>query len=179
MMVSYLAIAILAATVPTAKPEPPQWESDYGKALEATREDEKPLLVVLDKPTETEARIEPSLLCEGAITGKRRKLLRPYRLCHVDVSTKYGKKVAKAFRAGDFPYTAIIDKSGSKIIFSKAGKMKSEQWDETLVAFKSGSRNARISHVVYKKSDDSLEFKDPGESSSSSSYCPTCRRKSG
>lgn len=176
-MVSHLATAILAVTMVAAKAQPPQWESDYGKALESTRAEAKPLLVVLDKPADAESRLDPELLSEDAISGQERKLLRPYELCHVDVSTKYGKRVAKAFQAKDFPYMAIIDKTGSEVIFSKAGKIQQGQWAKTLLAHTKGTRGGRVSHVSYKPSDESLGFKSPSDPSDDDSYCPSCQRK--
>lgn len=175
-MVTTLATAILAVSILTAKSESPQWESDYGKALEATRADQKPLLVVLDKPADKDARLDPELLRESD-SGKQQELLSPYELCHVDVSTDYGKRVAKAFKAKDFPHLAIIDRTGSVILFSKNGKMKSDQWEHTLLSFKKGTRSGRLSHVAYKPSDDSLEFETPSESQQGKSYCPSCQKK--
>ena len=96
MMISYMAIATVAIGLLAASPQPRTWEVSYGKALEASRADKSPLLVVLDKPNSEEARIEPALL--GEDSGKQAELLRPYRLCHVDVTTEYGQKVAKAFQ---------------------------------------------------------------------------------
>ena len=83
------------------------------------------LLVVLDKPNSKEARIEPALLSEDKATSDNSKLLKPYRLCHVDVTTEYGQKVAKAFNAKEFPHVAIIDKTGSMVIFNKTGQIDS------------------------------------------------------
>ena len=107
-MISYMAIATVAIGLLAASPQPRTWEVSYGKALEASRADKSPLLVVLDKPNSEEARIEPALLGDG-----KQAELRPYRLCHVDVTTEYGQKVAKAFNAKSFPHVAIIDKTGS------------------------------------------------------------------
>lgn len=173
-MVTTLATAILAVGFLTAKSESPEWKADYGKALEATRAEEKPLLVVLDKPADEQTRIDPALLSEGD-SGKQQELLSPYELCHVDASTTYGKKVAKAFKVTDFPHTAIIDRTGSVILFSKTGKMKPNQWQHTLLAYKLGTR--RLAHVAYKQNGDSLEFETPSESRQGKSYCPSCQRK--
>src|SRR5436190_23001386 len=115
-MINFVATATLAIGLLAAAPKAPQWETSYGKALEETRAGSDPLLVVLDKPNSKEARIEPALLSEDK-AGDTSKLLRPYRLCHVDVTTDYGQKVAQAFHAKDFPHVAIIDKTGSMVIF--------------------------------------------------------------
>ena len=102
-MINFVATATLAIGLLAAAPKAPQWETSYGKALEETRAGQDPLLVVLDKPNSKEARIEPALLSEDKASSDNSKLLKPYRLCHVDVTTEYGQKVAKAFQRQGIP----------------------------------------------------------------------------
>ena len=149
-MINFVATATMAIGLLAAAPKAPHWEGNYGKALEATRSGQDPLLVVLDKPNSKEARIEPALLSEETVSGDNSKLLRPYRLCHVDVTTDYGQKVAEAFHAKNFPHVAIIDKTGSMVIFHKTGKIEPAEWQKILTSHKSGERP--------------------------SSYCPNCQR---
>jgi hypothetical protein len=166
MMISYLATATLAVGMLATAAKPVQWEQSYGKALEATRAGQNPLLVVLDKPNSQDARIEPDLISEDVTSGDKFELLQPYRLCHVDVTTKYGQKVAKAFRAKSFPHVAIIDKTGSVVIFHKSGKIGADEWAKILTKHKSGER-AKVSRVSYK----------PSGSSPDKPYCPNCQRQ--
>lgn len=181
-MVSYLATATLAVSLLASTPQPLQWQADYGQALEATRAGDQPLLVVLDDPDAEQARLEPELLSHGEISGAESDLLRPYHLCHVDVSTDYGKKVAKAFKAEDFPFTAIIDKTGSVIIFSKAGKLANEEWQDVLKKYREGDRpgastaSQATTRVSYKISQDSSQASTPDIQSPN--YCPSCQRRS-
>jgi hypothetical protein len=171
-MLYYLATATLTINAMAALPQQTAWESSYGKALEATREADEPLLVVLDKPNSKEARLAPELLNEEADSGADARLLKPYQLCHVDVSTGYGKKVAKAFQATSFPHVAIIDKTGSTVIFRKSGKIQADEWQRILTRHKSGDRSlARsVSRTVYKPSGTSSDVLRP--------YCPNCQRNS-
>ena len=174
-MISYLATALLAAvaaTAPTAQPI--QWQSDYGKALAATRADDLPLLVVLDKPAVAEARLDPALLGEGDKTADAHADLRDYQLCHVDVSTEYGRKVADAFHAKKFPFTAIIDKTGRIIVFSKTGKINADQWNDIVSAHKASA----LAHVSYKMPGDTISI-EKSDTSFSSGYCPSCQRNRG
>ena len=147
-----MAIGLLAAA-----PKAPEWEASYGKALEATRAGQDPLLVVLDKPNSKEARIEPALLSEDKVSGETTKLLKPYRLCHVDASTEYGQKVAKAFQAKEFPHVTIIDKTGSMVLYKKSGQIKQAEWKQILTSHKTGER--------------------PKAKSSSRPDCPSCQRQ--
>jgi hypothetical protein len=167
MMVSFVATTTLAISLMAASPKTPQWEVSYGKALEATRAGQDPLLVVLDKPNSEAARVEPALLSEEEPSGDNSKLLSPYRLCHVDVTTDYGKKVAKAFNAKDFPHVAIIDKTGSVVIFRKSGQIREDEWKKILTVHKSGERSTAVARVTLK----------PVSTSSAQPYCPNCQRQ--
>lgn len=161
-MINYLATATLAITMIATAPKAPHWEHSYGKALEATRSGQDPLLVVLDNPSSDSARIEPALLSENNPEGDNSKLLQPYRLCHVDVTTDYGKKVAQAFHARSFPHVAIIDKTGSVVIFEKSGKIGQDQWKQILTSHRSGERPVIVS----------TEYTEVIEKP----YCPNCQR---
>jgi len=175
-MVSYFATTMLAVSVLASAPEPVTWQADYGDALAATRADEKqPLLVVLDEPKGTDDRIEPALLGEGNSQAVDTKLLKRYRLCHVDVSTKYGKKVASVFKARRFPHVAIIDRSGSVILYKKSGQIDQTEWTSALETHQDGERVA-AKHVSYKLSGDSSNSSTPAYRNNS--YCPSCQRKS-
>jgi len=184
-MVSFLASATLAISLLAATPQPPQWESDYGKALQATRADNRPLLVVLDKPAIAGASLEPALFSENAIEGQEFDLLRSYRLCHVDVTTDYGQQVAKAFGAESFPFTAIIDKTGSVVIHSKVGQIAPQEWQQTLKTHKEGNRtdviavsqNAQTWTVNYA-GPQSMQFESSTIQNLNRSNCPSCQKRS-
>jgi hypothetical protein len=142
-MMGSVASALIAVSViglaPQLGPVPTPWESDYGRALAATRQaKERPLLVVLDKPADSQHRIEPVRLVLEQSVNRDAALLTAYALCHVDVSTEYGQKVAKAFKATAFPFLAIIDKSGRKIIHQTSGPLTDEKWQSLLAAYKTG-----------------------------------------
>ena len=56
-----IAISTLGVSTDSA-----DWQSDYGKALEASRADARPLLIVLDDPSNPEAAAEEDqLVTEG------------------------------------------------------------------------------------------------------------------
>ncbi|MGD9634995.1 MAG: hypothetical protein AB7G28_06720 [Pirellulales bacterium] len=172
-MVSFLATAMMAIGVLASAPESTQWQSDYGDALAETRtQDNQPLLVVLDEPQAKETSVEPALLGEGDSKVVDKKLLKHYRLCHIDASTNYGQKVAGVFRAKRFPHVAIIDKSGKVVLFKKSGKITTTEWTNALEAHQDGERVA-AKHVSYKLSDDEAASTP---AYSNGSYCPSCQR---
>jgi hypothetical protein len=134
-----VAVSALAASTVSTDSGSLQWQADYGKALAATRDQERPLLVVLDVPDDPKSALEAEQL---KTKGKQGKLLSAYELCHVDVSTKYGKKVAEAFRAKDFPFTAIIDRTGSIVLAKQSGPISNDEWLETLAKYQEGERKS-------------------------------------
>ena len=136
-MISSLVALVVAVSAVSSGPQAGQWQTDYGKALAATRKDDRPLLVVLDIPSDPEAAVEAE---QFELEGEQGKLLETYQLCHVDVSTKYGKKVAEAFRAKEFPFTAIIDKTGSVVLVKREGQIPDEEWQETLAKYQDGEQ---------------------------------------
>lgn len=168
-MLHYLAAAITVASSFAAVGDS-QWQNDYGKALEATRSDQRPLLVVLDIPSDPKSSLAANLL---DAQGNAAKSLEPYRVCHVDASTEYGRKVAEAFHATTFPHTAIIDKTGAVVIYKKPGQIADGEWQEMLVKYQSGDR--AVEQTVFYRGDASVYSGTSGLSNSS--YCPSCQRK--
>ena len=124
------------------------WQDDYGVALRSTKQFERPLLVVLDTRARRLAHIQ-------SVSQNRqvddRALLEKYTLCHVDVTTAYGRRVAEAFRAKTFPTTVIIDKSASVKLVSKVGKLNDQQLHSILVKYQSGERPAVAASPVVCK----------------------------
>jgi hypothetical protein len=177
-MLSFLATATLAVGVLASAPQPPQWRSDYGDALEATRQGNQPLLVVIDNPRDDQTRIDRDLLSENATGGNELELLESYELCHVDASTKYGREVAKAFRTQSYPYMAIIDKTGSVILYSKAGEIGAEDWQQALSRHQSGERGSvrTVSHLSYQPSQPVIMERPMSGPYINNSYCPSCQR---
>jgi hypothetical protein len=174
-MLSYIATAVLAAVgLLAASPEAPQWQASYGKALQATKESDQPLLVVIDKPNSEDARVEPALLGDGSIQGESVDQLGQYQLCHVDATSEYGQKVAKVFQATTFPHVAIIDKTGSVILARKTGKIDAASWEKLLDEHKDGVR--AVSHVTYKPASDGVTYEGTGDYSNKP-YCPSCQAR--
>ena len=129
-----IALAV-ATTVPTPSGEDLFWVDDYAAALEATKAMEKPLLIVIDDPDDSKKRSEHVQLTPEK---KKAELLENYVLCHVDVTTDYGHCVAGVFSVKQYPFTAIIDRTGEKIIYKNAGQLSDSEWVTTLDTHKKG-----------------------------------------
>ena len=165
-MVEFLAMTVIAFSTLGVSVDSVEWQSDYGQALEASRAEARPLLIVLDNPSDPQAAAEEEQL---TAEGEQVELLNAYECCHVDVSTEYGKKVADAFKAEEFPFAAIIDKTGSVVLCKKTGKVSDEEWQATLATYQNGERVSKIQTSFFRGDVDS-SVKSP-------SYCPSCQRK--
>lgn len=170
-MVHLLVLTSLALGSAVATSESVEWHADYGKALAATRADDRPLLVVLDVPSDEKKAVEDEQLKPE---GEQADLLAKYQLCHIDASTEYGQRVAKVFKAEKFPFTAIIDKTGSVILSKKQGQLTDEEWNETLANHKSGERTATRYTSAYRGS--TFSYPSANTSVVSPSFCPSCQR---
>jgi uncharacterized protein (DUF1778 family) len=166
-MVEFLAMTVIAISTVGVSTDAVEWQSDYGKALEASRADARPLLIVLDNPSDPQAAVEENQL---AAEGEQQELLGAYECCHVDVTSEYGKKVADAFKAHEFPFAAIIDKTGSVVLHKTAGKMSDETWQKTLATYKAGERQTKAIQTTYFRGEVTSSVQSP-------SYCPSCQRR--
>lgn len=134
---SGLASLVIASGFLAAAPGGNHWHHDYGAALEAAKEAERPLLVVLEVPTDPARRVAPA---HFTLDPTQTALLANYELCRIDVRTGYGKRVAQAFRASEVPHTAIIDRTGSYVLYRNDGRISTDDWVATLVSHRTGKR---------------------------------------
>lgn len=168
-MVEVFAMTAIALMSFGVSSDSAQWQSDYGKALAATQAESRPLLIVLDNPSDPATAVsEDQLVAEGA----QEELLKAYERCHVDVTTEYGKKVADAFKATEFPFAAIIDKTGSVVLCKKTGKVTDEEWQQTLSTYQSGVKPLRVEQTSFFRGSEGINT-----SVVSPSYCPSCQKK--
>ena len=173
-MVHFLALIAITLSTAVVAPKAAEWHADYGKALAATRTDDRPLLIVLDAPKTAAGKQQLDT------AGEQAKLLAAYQLCHVDISTEYGKRVAKVFNAKQFPFTAIIDKTGSIVLHKKQGALTDAQWSKTLTTYKSGERSTLRYHSTgYRGAIENsgyYSYPSSGTMLADPSYCPSCQR---
>ncbi|WP_442482055.1 hypothetical protein [Aeoliella sp. SH292] len=142
-MLHYFALFAATVAVTTASAAAPQWESDYATALAETRANDRPLLMVIDEPQVADKAVSADVLANEADGA-----LADYDLCHVDASTSYGAKVAKAFGAKSFPFVAFVDKDGKVILHQQAGKISADTWTNLVTKYRTGERPVR--HIVSK-----------------------------
>ena len=110
-----------------------KWKKHYDSAKVEAQKSKRPLVVVIDKPDSKKEKID-----ETKLTNQDREKItkEKFELVRVDATTDYGKKVAAAFGATRFPYTAVTDDKSKRIVFRKQGQMSKNDW--TLALAKSG-----------------------------------------
>lgn len=175
-MLQSLALAAVATQMlATATVQSPRWEADYGKALATTRAtDAQPLLVVLENSVSETEQVDPTLLAPASENAPAATpALDAYRVCRVDVTSDYGKKVAEVFHAKKFPFVAIIDRTGSVILHSQTGPVDAQVWGEKLARYQDGNQPVRVR--VSRPNYDSGNFSMPVYSRPPSN-CPNCQR---
>lgn len=116
------------------------WIPNYPEALNRSHESSKPLLLVIDNPSEPNLRTEHT--CRP-LDKMQAELLNNYERCHVDVTTNHGKQVAKAFGVQRFPFVAIIDTTASRVLYRKTGKIHMAEWIGKL-AVHGGGETSRL-----------------------------------
>lgn len=112
------------------------WMGNYGDALAIARNAERPLLLVLEKPTDPGGRLDEQLF-----DNTTPELLKTYQFCRVDITTEYGSKVAALYGATTYPYTVITDASCRKIVFRGTGRFTPARWRKTLETYRGTSSN--------------------------------------
>lgn len=101
------------------------WNHSYSECLSAAKSQGRPLIVLLEDPKRSEFRGD-SLFIDNW------QLLANFKLCRVDATSNYGKKVAELYGATTLPYTVITDRKCQEIRFRGAGKFSGKMWRETL-----------------------------------------------
>ncbi len=174
-MSSLVSVCVLLG-VGASAPDAPQWQADYGKALAETRSsDQRPLIVVIDNPSEAGQAVPAELLEDG-------ESLSAYELCHVDASTKYGKSVAEVFGAKTLPYVAIIDKTGTRVLNRHAGQMTADTWSNKLAQYEDGKGPIKVTAnkpVASTSTTPAASYPSYGSYpiyNSPVSNCPNCQR---
>ena len=120
---------VLLSTGVLRSPDALQWNNDYGKAKQAAQASRRPMIVILENPEDVKQRLDIGELSDREL---QRLKTDNYELCRVDVTTTYGKEVAKAFGATKFPYTAVTDDISRTIVFRKVGQMSELDWSNAL-----------------------------------------------
>jgi hypothetical protein len=166
-MNALITAVLIASSSMTATPEVPSWNPDYGIALEATKAAAKPLLVLIDRPADPEQGSQEAVLRSDNGLGE---VLAGYTLCYVDATTEYGQRVAQAFSARQFPFAAVIDRQGKRVVSRWTGTRDAAQWSALLGGSRLPSGPMRNGHI--SNGGAQTVRAQGGRAASSSFYAP-------
>ena len=111
------------------------WMTHYGRAVERTKTQSKPLLIIFEKSPSKGGGPRPSQTASLTNQADSSDLLNKFVLCRIDATTRYGSRVATAFKIDHFPCTVIVDRVGRRIIFQKTGQFSTPEWTAILARF--------------------------------------------
>lgn len=126
-----MATLAVAATLAGAAPVAASWTSDYAGALKAARTAKRPLVVVFENPNNPAQKLDQAVFAAGHPLDHATDR---FELCRVDVTTKMGQRVAEAFGAANYPYTAITDRDVKVIVHRREGKPSARAWEQMLAS---------------------------------------------
>lgn len=119
--------ACMATSVAMAAPggKVLNWGKNYGTSKKAAQAAKRPMLLVMENPTD-----KAKTLDDSKLRDQQREILAKdkFELVRVNVNTEYGKRVAAAFGAKQFPYTVVTDDASKHIVFRKPGAMSERDW---------------------------------------------------
>ena len=118
-----VVLALFVGSVSAAEPM-----TDYGAALKLTKLQGKPLVVLLEEPSSNKV--------QQVSFSEEKTVADDYIVCRVDVSTPMGKATAEAFKATQFPFTSIIDRTGAVQVFRQAGTFTTSELNVKLATYK-------------------------------------------
>lgn len=170
MLSTSIFMVLVAVSVPVggnAASDGAAWSKDYGQSLQAAKTARKPLIVVIENGSDPQQSFDESLLGD--------KLARSgnFALCRIDASTDYGRLVADAFQAEQFPFAAISTSDVRRIAFRKHGQMSEQEWKDVLA--RAGSEPQRHSVQRVDPSTDGWMTQPIQRSSRPVGNCPNCR----
>ncbi len=150
--IALLTVSLTTGFLANAPDSKLRWNDDYGNAKQAAQSSQRPMVVVLENPENTGQRLDIDKLSDAHRDRLRSK---QYELCRVNVNTAYGKLVAEAFGAKQFPYTAVTDDKSKWIVFRKAGQMSPLDWTHALAR---STRNLTAVDTQLQRHDSVTQF---------------------
>lgn len=129
-MIGLAANILMGAALLAAEPQAPQWNTNVRQAWLEARQTSKPLLVVIDVPSDNNRRIQQ---VSHKPDATQQALLSRYVLAHVDASTRYGRQVAEFYNVTEAPTTLVLRPASGTTTHRQSGQMGAQQWANLLV----------------------------------------------
>jgi hypothetical protein len=143
------------------------WFLDYGRAIKAVEEQDKPLFIVFDKVDSDLGRMVAS--DEFVSSEVERTLGADYIRMFVDVETEAGLKLAEQFGAAEFPRIVVIDRSTNWQAYRRSGSHSPSDLLSVLTRY----RRTKITSSVGSTTISSSYFGGSTSSVSTTTFCRT------
>lgn len=146
------------------------WAPGYRTALKLAQESGKPILVIIDEPSNQDAKLQTVAFEKSSSSA----LAASFVLCRIDASTEYGQTMAKLFQAESTPFTAVVGADGRYQLFRHAGQFTPEAWQAMLVRFQTEPAAPPAAPPAATPPASTPEISIPSYSGGS---CPSCQRR--
>jgi hypothetical protein len=121
------------------------WELDYGKALQQSRKDGKPVLVVIGRGADGWR----GLLIQPWSENLLKMVHQQFHAVYVDAEdVEYGKALAQLFQSSQLPALIISDRYGRSQAVRREGQLTAEQLEQLLHLHNGGSTGSQRSVAV-------------------------------
>jgi hypothetical protein len=136
----------------------------YTKAYHAAADVKRPLLVILNPPTEQVAAGSAISVEKLREDTEINELLDSYVVAEIDTGTEHGKKVHELFGNKPLPRVVVIDNSQKLQIYRTSDHLENTKLKEVLETYQDGQATNVTSSLNWAR-----QYTQPG-------YCPNCRR---
>lgn len=141
-----LTLLLLAGVPSSPQPQHPPVVhfKNYHRAHQMARKSEKPLLMILnDGSTSASETISFEQIQKNR---EHLALLKKYVVVTIDVTTRHGKIVHKAYNFPKLPHVVVLDKQQRYLVFAASGQFRQPRWTEILRTYHQGRRKPVVDY---------------------------------
>ena len=120
------------------------WQSDYHRALQQAQRSRRPLLVRIEDLSLNRQESSQSVFTSTETIPA------DFVLCRIDFSKPYGKEIAHRLGATSSPFTAIVNRSLTRVVYRRSGEIDPLEFEAVLVRVAERQPSMRIGLPVYR-----------------------------
>ena len=107
------------------------WQTDYHRALQQAQRSRRPLLVKIEDLSLNLPESSPSVSARNETIPT--EILDDFVLCRIDFSRPNGKEIARRLGATSVPFTAIVNRSLTRVVYRRSGEIDPLEFEAVLV----------------------------------------------
>ena len=124
------------------------WQSDYQRALQQAQRSRRPLLVKIEDLSLNRQESSPSVSTRNETIPAN--ILDDFVLCRIDFSKPHGKEIAHRLGATSSPFTVIVNRSLTRVVYRRSGEIDPFEFEAVLVRVAERQPAVRIGLPVYR-----------------------------